>query len=110
VLGFGARFVSGYLYDPALDGGGAGMQGAGATHAWVEIYLPGAGWVEYDPTNGLIAAESLVRIAVARDPSQAVPVSGTFEGEPEDFLGLDVEVIVTAQDEPATVAPAMAPV
>jgi transglutaminase-like putative cysteine protease len=109
VLGFGARFVSGYLYDPALDGGGPGVQGAGATHAWVEIYLPGAGWVEYDPTNGLIAAESLVRVAVARDPSQAVPVSGTFEGEPGDFLGLEVEVTVTAQAEEAAVAPAMAP-
>lgn len=109
VLGFGARFVSGYLYDPALDGGGPGVQGAGATHAWVEIYLPGAGWVEYDPTNGLIAAESLVRVAVARDPSQAVPVSGTFEGEPDDFLGLEVEVTVTAQTEPAALAPAMAP-
>jgi transglutaminase-like putative cysteine protease len=107
-LGFGARFVSGYLYDPALDGGGPGVQGAGATHAWVEIYLPGAGWVEYDPTNGLIAAESLVRVAVARDPSQAIPVSGTFEGEPGDFLGLDVEVTVTAQVEEA-VAPYMAP-
>jgi transglutaminase-like putative cysteine protease len=109
VLGFGARFVSGYLYDPALDGGGPGVQGAGATHAWVEIYLPGAGWVEYDPTNGLIAAESLVRVAVARDPSQAVPVSGTFEGEPGDFLGLEVEVTVTAKAEEAAVAPAMAP-
>jgi transglutaminase-like putative cysteine protease len=107
VLGFGARFVSGYLYDPRLDGG-PGVQGAGATHAWVEVYLPGAGWVEYDPTNGLIAAESLVRVAVARDPSQAIPVSGTYDGAPEDFRGLEVEVTVTAQEE-ASVAPAMAP-
>jgi transglutaminase-like putative cysteine protease len=107
VLGFGARFVSGYLYDPALDGG-PGMQGAGATHAWVEVYLPGAGWVEYDPTNGLIAAESLVRVAVTRDPSQAVPVAGSYDGAPEDFLGLDVEVTVTAEEEAAPIAPAMA--
>ena len=109
VLGLGARFVSGYLYDPALDGGASGVQGAGATHAWVEIYLPGAGWVEYDPTNGLIAAESLVRVAVTRDPAQAIPVSGTYDGEPEDFLGLEVEVTVTAQSDPVPVAPAMAP-
>ena len=60
-LGFGARFVSGYLYDPALDGGDA-MQGAGATHAWAEVYLPGAGWVEFDPTNGLIAGENLLSL------------------------------------------------
>src|SRR4051812_1710732 len=109
VLGFGARFVSGYLYDPALDGEASGTQGAGATHAWVEIYLPGAGWVEYDPTNGLIAAESLVRVAVTRDPAQAIPVSGTYDGEPEDFLGLEVEVTVTSRSDSVPVAPAMAP-
>ena len=62
-LGFGARFVTGYLYDPALDGGSA-MQGVGSTHAWADVYLPGAGWVEYDPTNGLIAGENLIRVAV----------------------------------------------
>ena len=54
-LGFGARFITGYLYDPALDGADGSMQGSGATHAWADVYLPGAGWVEYDPTNGLIA-------------------------------------------------------
>ena len=79
-LGFGARFVTGYLYDPALDGGDA-MQGAGATHAWAEIYLPGAGWVEFDPTNGLVAGENLIRVAVTRDPAQAVPIAGSFAGE-----------------------------
>jgi transglutaminase-like putative cysteine protease len=92
-LGFGARFVSGYLYDPALDGGQA-MQGAGATHAWAEVYLPGAGWVEYDPTNGLIAGENLIRIAVARDPSQAIPISGSFSGAGTEFLGITVDVTV----------------
>jgi transglutaminase-like putative cysteine protease len=95
-LGFGARFVSGYLYDPALDGGQA-MQGAGATHAWAEVYLPGAGWVEYDPTNGLIAGENLIRIAVARDPSQAIPISGTFTGAPTEFLGITVDVTVNRE-------------
>jgi transglutaminase-like putative cysteine protease len=99
-LGFGARFVSGYLYDPKLDDGGdepAEIQGAGATHAWADVYLPGAGWVEYDPTNASIAAENLIRVAVTRDPSQAVPVSGTFEGGPGDFLGLEVQVDVTSR-------------
>ena len=79
-LGFGARFVTGYLYDPALDGGDA-VQGAGATHAWADVYLPGAGWVEYDPTNGVIAGENLIRVAVTRDASQAVPIAGSFDGE-----------------------------
>jgi transglutaminase-like putative cysteine protease len=94
-LGFGARFVSGYLYDPALDGGEA-AQGAGATHAWAEVYLPGAGWVEFDPTNGLVAGENLIRVAVTRDPSQAVPIGGSFYGEAE-FLGMEVEVTVHAE-------------
>jgi transglutaminase-like putative cysteine protease len=99
-LGFGARFVSGYLYDPALDGGatpGAAVQGAGATHAWAEVYLPGAGWVEYDPTNGVIAGENLIRVAVTRDPSQAVPIAGSFDGGPSDYLGMRVDVVVSAE-------------
>jgi transglutaminase-like putative cysteine protease len=94
-LGFGARFVSGYLYDPALDGGDA-LQGAGATHAWAEVYLPGAGWVEFDPTNGLIAGENLIRVAVTRDPAQAVPISGSYFGEGK-FVGMDVDVTVRAE-------------
>jgi transglutaminase-like putative cysteine protease len=94
-LGFGARFVSGYLYDPALDGGEA-VQGAGATHAWAEIYLPGAGWVEFDPTNGLIAGENLIRVAVTRDPAQAVPIGGSFYGE-GTFVGMEVDVTVRAE-------------
>jgi transglutaminase-like putative cysteine protease len=98
-LGFGARFVTGYLYDPALDvggGGGDAVQGAGATHAWAEVYLPGAGWVEFDPTNGSIAGENLIRVAVTRDPSQAAPIAGSFFGDAE-FLGMDVVVTVSAE-------------
>jgi transglutaminase-like putative cysteine protease len=98
-LGFGARFVTGYLYDPALDGGQA-VQGAGATHAWAEIYLPGAGWLEFDPTNGLIAGENLIRVAVTRDPTQAVPIGGSFSGEGQ-FISLDVDVTVNAQGRKA---------
>ncbi len=99
-LGFGARFVTGYLYDPPPDGppqNGGNVQGAGATHAWAEIFLPGAGWVEFDPTNGLIATENLIRVAVTRDPSQALPVSGSYVGKPVDYLGMDVEVTVQAE-------------
>ena len=93
-LGFGARFITGYLYDPALDGAQGAMQGSGATHAWAEVYLPGAGWVEYDPTNGLIAGENLIRVAVTRDPSQAIPISGTFAGTMR-FQGITVGVTCT---------------
>lgn len=93
-VGLAARFVSGYLYDPALDGGDSGTVGAGATHAWVQVYLPGSGWIEFDPTNGDTGGHNLVPIAVARTPGQAVPISGTFSGEPDRFIAMDVEVAV----------------
>ena len=96
-LGMAARFVSGYLYDPALDGAQSGMVGAGHTHAWVQAYLPGAGWVEFDPTNGLVGGPNLIRIAVARDPAQAVPVQGSYSGAAEDFIDMTVEVTVHAE-------------
>ncbi|MBC7434042.1 MAG: transglutaminase family protein [Rubritepida sp.] len=90
-LGLAARFVSGYLYN---DEGGS-SRGGGTTHAWCSVYLPGAGWVEYDPTNGLVAGRNLVRVAVTRTPEQAVPISGGFIGSGNDFAGLTVDVRVT---------------
>jgi transglutaminase-like putative cysteine protease len=95
-LGLAARFVSGYLYTPAGD---SGRVGGGATHAWVEVYLPGAGWVEFDPTNGIVGNRDLIRVAVARDARNAVPLSGTWTGFPSDYLGMSVEVSVTSDAE-----------
>ena len=92
-LGFAARFVSGYLYDDSkLSGGTDTVIGGGVTHAWALIYLPGAGWVPFDPTNGLVSDRNLIRVAITRDPSQAVPLRGSFVGKPDDFLGMDVKV------------------
>lgn len=93
-LGFGARFVTGYLYDPAADGGPTGLQGAGASHAWAEVFVPGAGWLEFDPTNGIVGSRNLIRVAVVREPGQAVPLAGSWTGAPGDFLGMSVAVTV----------------
>ena len=94
-LGIATRFVSGYLYDPALDGGPAGgVQGAGFTHAWLQAYLPGAGWVPFDPTNNLLGGSQLIRVGVARHPSQAAPISGSWFGHSGDYLGMTVNVAV----------------
>ena len=98
-LGFAARFVTGYLYDADPDPDAAGQQGAGATPAWCAIYLPGAGWVEYDPTNGLLAGDNLVRVGVSRAPEQALPVSGGFVGDAQDALALRVGVEVLLLSE-----------
>jgi transglutaminase-like putative cysteine protease len=96
-LGFAARFVSGYLYDDSKIGGGdKTVIGDGVTHAWLQIYLPGAGWVPFDPTNGLVSDRNLIRVAVTRDPSQAVPLKGSFIGKRDDFLGMDVKVEIRA--------------
>ncbi|MBE9068351.1 transglutaminase family protein [Leptolyngbya cf. ectocarpi LEGE 11479] len=91
-LGFACRFVSGYLYDEALDGGDVGMVGSGATHAWLQVYLPGAGWRSYDPTNRITAGFDLIQVAIARHPGQVIPLSGSWNGQPDDYLGMDVNV------------------
>ncbi len=117
-LGMAARFVSGYIYDQALDqprrpkaGAPAarttidsrdvgGTRGSGATHAWLHVYLPGAGWVPFDPTNTLYGGTDLIRVAYTRTPEQAAPVSGSWKGEASDFLGMSVDVQVRRVDPP----------
>lgn len=92
-LGIAARFVSGYLVTRADRS--RNYFGGGSTHAWVQVYLPDAGWVEFDPTNGIIGSRDLIRVAVARDPSQAIPLHGTYMGTADAHLSLDVTVDVT---------------
>jgi transglutaminase-like putative cysteine protease len=95
-LGFAARFVTGYVYVPSRDG--APNRGGGSTHAWCQVYLPGAGWVEFDPTNGIVGNRDLIRVGVARDPSQAVPLYGSYDGLRADSAGMVVQVNVTTGD------------
>ncbi len=96
-LGLAARFVSGYIYVPDRDE--PRYLGGGSTHAWCQVYLPGAGWVELDPTNGIIGNHDLIRVAVARDPAQAMPLTGTYFGDYDDEIGMTVEVQVTTGDQ-----------
>jgi transglutaminase-like putative cysteine protease len=91
-LALGARIVSGYLSDP--ENNLVGSAGAGSTHAWVEIYLPGAGWIAFDPTNRSVGSQNLIAVAVGRDIHQVVPVSGSFSGGLDALSDLSVEVSI----------------
>ncbi len=93
-LGFGARIVTGYLYNPneTLVGSNEG----GTTHAWTEIFVPGAGWIAFDPTNRSVGSSNLVPVAVVRNIQQAVPVQGSFIGMSDAYIDMSVEVFVTS--------------
>jgi transglutaminase-like putative cysteine protease len=88
-LGLAARFVSGYIYTPGDESGG------GSTHAWMQAYLPGAGWIDFDPTNSIVGNRNLIRVAVAWSPEHVLPLWGTYYGSPDAFVGMDVTVTVT---------------
>jgi transglutaminase-like putative cysteine protease len=90
-LGVASRFVSGYIYTP--DSGG--LTGGGATHAWMQAYLPGGGWIDFDPTNSIVGNRNLIRVAVAWEPEYVLPLWGTYFGPPGAFLKMDVDVQVT---------------
>jgi transglutaminase-like putative cysteine protease len=90
-LGLAARFVTGYL---CMNPAGPGAQPIGSTHAWTEIYLPGAGWKGFDSTGGILAADLHVRVGVARLPSQAAPITGSYLGPGDSFQGMRVDVKV----------------
>ena len=93
-LGFGARIVSGYLHDPKHEL--VGSAGAGSTHAWAEVYLPGAGWITFDPTNRSVGGANLIPLAVARDIRQVMPVVGSFNGPADALQDMSVEVSVSS--------------
>lgn len=95
-LGFGARIVSGYLFNP-----GSSLTGStdyGSTHAWAEVFVSGAGWITFDPTNRSMGGANLIPVAVIRHIAQAVPISGSFMGAADALLSMDVTVEVKAVD------------
>jgi transglutaminase-like putative cysteine protease len=104
-LGLAARFASGYLYSSS---GGATTTRAskGHTHAWARIFLPDCGWTDFDPTNGLVGNEGLIRVAVSASPRTVLPLHGTWSGLTSDYLGMDVEVEVTVDEDAARQPPA----
>ncbi len=92
LFGFAARFVTGYLH--VREDKDDVTKGGGSTHAWADVYLPGEGWVEFDPTNLIERNQALIRIAVTRTPAQATPISGTYDHSQGRFLDMTVEVKV----------------
>jgi transglutaminase-like putative cysteine protease len=94
-LGIAARFVSGYLHLADDDDDDDRVTG-GNTHAWVQAYVPGPGWIDFDPSSGMVGNQNLVRVAVAHDPRHAIPLQGTWIGSASDHLAMKVAVKVTA--------------
>lgn len=94
--GLASRFVSGYLYASGHDN--AAARAGGSTHAWLQVYLPGGGWIDFDPASGTVGNAGLIRVATVRDPRQAAPLGGTFIGFPSDYVGMTVDVDVRRAD------------
>jgi len=94
-LGIAARFVSGYLHLP--DSADDHTPG-GNTHAWVQAYVPGPGWVDFDPSSGAIGNANLVRVAVVDEPQAAIPLQGSWIGRASDHLAMKVAVRVVAAE------------
>lgn len=93
--GLAARFASGYVQCEATEAGGA------STHAWAEVYIPGAGWKGFDPTFGVLTGAQHVTVAVSRDPEKVAPISGSFIGRPNAFQRIEVNVLVLRENRPA---------
>jgi transglutaminase-like putative cysteine protease len=97
VRGLAARFVSGYVHLVDEDGDHDEHEMAGGnTHAWVQVYVPGPGWVDFDPSSGIVGNRNHIRVAVAHHPSHAIPLQGTWYGAATDHLAMQVAVKVKA--------------
>ncbi len=98
-LGMAARFVSGYLYEPTPpEGEHAFNRAAGSMHAWAEVYLPGAGWLGFDPTNGLLTDHHFLPAAVASRPQWVSPIQGRYFHSGHVGSQMHVELRITESD------------
>jgi transglutaminase-like putative cysteine protease len=91
LLGLAARFVSGYMHSPEITG-------RMSMHGWAEVYLPGAGWIGFDPSWGILASFNYFPVAVTRHSEHAPPISGTYIGTPRSFLKTHVDLYVNRLD------------
>lgn len=92
LAGIPARYMSGYICPKNHE-----LRGEGATHAWVEAYIPFYGWLGLDPTNNCIVSDKHVRLAVGRSFTDCTPMKGTYKGSSEHVL--EVSVLIDNGDE-----------
>jgi transglutaminase-like putative cysteine protease len=97
--GIAARFVSGYVHLPDEEDDDDEDVAGGNTHAWVQVYVPGPGWVDFDPSGGGVGNRNLIRVAVVHHPREAIPLQGTWFGNASDHLAMKVAVKVKAAAE-----------
>ncbi len=90
-MGLAARFVSGYMYSSEITG-------RMSMHSWAEVYLPGAGWIGFDPSWGILAAAQYIPVAVTRHPEHVPPISGTYFGYAKEFLRTEIDLYVKRTD------------
>lgn len=102
MIGIPSRYVSGYICPEHQE-----FRGAGATHAWVDAYIPDYGWIGLDPTNNCLVSDRHVRLAIGRNFSDCTPVKGTYKGQADHTL--EVSVIIDNADTPAATEPAQQP-
>jgi len=98
------RYVSGYLFHTTED---QSSSAEGASHAWVEAFLPGLGWVGFDPTNDTVCSERHIRVAVGRDYVEVPPTRGVYKGGGESELSVSVTVSLADAPSPEDLAPAI---
>ncbi|MBU3821375.1 transglutaminase family protein [Flavobacteriaceae bacterium XHP0103] len=103
-VGIPARYVSGYIF--ADDNT---TRGEGASHAWIEAYIPYYGWLGFDPTNNIIVNENHIRLAIGRNYSDCAPIQGVYKGNVEEELLVNVEVSTTKNKTPNTPSPDFVP-